>query len=264
MRLTVLGSSSAGNAMIVQSGETTVLIDCGFSAKELSKRILEVGVDPTRLSGIVITHEHSDHIKGLSVLARATGVPVFISAAVRDSIDFGEKKEEINFADPVSSSCPFIIGDIEFYPFSLPHDAIDPLAYTFKANGVKAGIVTDLGYYSKLVAQCLRGCDCIIIEANHDIEMLKIGPYPWALKQRVLSRHGHVSNDELARFLREDFDGQAEHLILAHLSRTNNHPDIARLVALEALESRVSLFFRNTESRVKMAKHNGPMDWIEL
>ena len=124
--------------------------------------------------------------------------------------------------------------------------------------------MTDLGYYTQLVAECLRGCDCIVIEANHDIEMLKIGPYPWALKQRVLSRQGHVSNDELARFMREDFDGQAEHLILAHLSMTNNHPDIARLAVLQALDSRGSLFFRNAEQRVRMAFHNRPIDWIEL
>src|SRR5581483_3668996 len=264
MRLTVLGSSSAGNAMVVQSGETTVLIDCGFSAKEMNKRMLQMEIDPTRLAGIIITHEHNDHIKGLSVMSRAIGCPVYISAAVRDALDFGDKKAEINFADPISSSNPFFIGDIEFYPFSLPHDAIDPMAFTFKAGGVKAGIVTDLGYYTQLVAECLRGCDCIIIEANHDIEMLKIGPYPWALKQRVLSRQGHVSNEELARFLREDFDGQAEHLILAHLSRTNNHPDIARLAAIEALEARGTLFFRNAEGRVKMAKHDRPIDWIEL
>src|SRR5882757_9032317 len=152
MRLTVLGSSSAGNSMIVQSGDTTVLIDCGFSAKELNKRILAVGADPTKLSGIVITHEHSDHIKGLSVLARSTGTPVYMSAAVRDHVDFGPSKDQIKFADPISSSNPFCIGEIEFYPFSLPHDAIDPMAYTFKANGIKAGIVTDLGYYTQLVA----------------------------------------------------------------------------------------------------------------
>ena len=263
MRLTVLGSSSAGNSMIVQSGDTTVLIDCGFSAKELNKRILAVGADPTRLSGIVITHEHSDHIKGLSVLARSTGTPVYMSAAVRDAVDFGPNKADVTFADPVSSSNPFQIGEIEFYPFSLPHDAIDPFAYTFKSNGVKAGIVTDLGYYTQLVAECLRGCDCIVIEANHDIEMLKIGPYPWSLKQRVLSRQGHVSNDELARFMREDFDGHAQHLILAHLSRTNNHPDIARLAVLQALDER-GLFFQNAEARVRMALHDRPIDWIEL
>lgn len=264
MRLTVLGSSSAGNATLVQSGETAVLIDCGFSAKEMNRRLMAVGQDPTRLSGIVITHEHSDHIKGVSVLARATGVPVYISPIVREVVDFGANGHEIKFAEPLASSQPFEIGAITFYPFSVPHDAVDPFAFTFQAEGIKAAIVTDLGYYTQLVAEYLRGCHCIIIESNHDLEMLKIGPYPWSLKQRVMSRQGHVSNDELARFLREDFDGTAEHLILAHLSRTTNHPDIARLTALQALEARGPLFFRDAEQRLKLARHDRPMEWLEL
>ena len=264
MRLTVLGSSSAGNSVLIQSGETSVLVDCGFSAKEMNRRLLAVGADPTRLSGIVITHEHSDHIKGVSVLARATGTPVYLSAAVRDIFDFGPGRGEINFADPITSSQPFQIGALDFYPFSVPHDAVDPFAFTVRAAGVKAACVTDLGYYTQLVAECLRDCDCIVIESNHDLEMLRIGPYPWVLKQRVMSRQGHVSNDELARFLREDFDGKAEHLILAHLSRTTNHPDIARLSALHALESRGTLFFRDAEKRLKLARHDRPIDWIEL
>ncbi len=129
---------------------------------------------------------------------------------------------------------------------------------------MKIAYATDLGYIPQLVAQHLRGADAIILEANHDLEMLKNGPYPWALKQRVMSRHGHLSNDEMARFLNEDFDGRAEHIVLMHLSRTNNHPELARLVALQALDGRGPQFTRDLGRRLKLARHDQPGEWIEL
>jgi phosphoribosyl 1,2-cyclic phosphodiesterase len=139
------------------------------------------------------------------------------------------------------------------------------MAFTVEANGVKMGIAVDLGYINSLAAAALRGSDLLIIEANHEVEMLRACAfYPWTLKQRIMSRQGHTSNDEMARFLREDFDDKAEHIVLAHLSRNTNHPAIARLAAIQALEARSPLFSANAEKRVKIAGYDGPSDWIEL
>ena len=127
------------------------------------------------------------------------------------------------------------VGDIEITPFSIPHDAVDPVAFTFEAEGLKIGLVTDLGYVPEIVKQRVRGCHCLILESNHDVEMLKIGPYPWHVKQRVMGRQGHLSNRATGDFLTGDYDGEAQVLVLAHLSENNNHPEIARLNAQEAL-----------------------------
>jgi phosphoribosyl 1,2-cyclic phosphodiesterase len=132
----------------------------------------------------------------------------------------------------------FTVGDIEIAPFSVPHDAADPVAFTLEAEGIRLGLVTDLGYIPELVKRHVRGCHCLVFESNHDLDMLKVGPYPWYVKQRVMSRHGHLSNRATGEFLSEDFDGTAQVLILAHLSQTNNHPELARLSAEEALSLR--------------------------
>jgi phosphoribosyl 1,2-cyclic phosphodiesterase len=132
----------------------------------------------------------------------------------------------------------FIVGDIEVAPFSIPHDAMDPVAFTLESGGIKIAVVTDLGYVHEVVKQRVKGCQCLIFESNHDLDMLKVGPYPWHVKQRVMSRHGHLSNMATAGFLMEDFDGAAQVLVLAHLSETNNHPEIARLTAEQALAER--------------------------
>ena len=134
----------------------------------------------------------------------------------------------------------------------------------FRSNGVKAGVVTDLGYITQLAAERLRGCDFILIESNHDLDMLKIGPYPWAVKQRIASRLGNLSNDETSRWMREDFDGQARFLVLAHLSRRCNHPELARLAALRALRSRGPAFCPDAEKRVKVASHDRASEWFEF
>ena len=264
MRLIVLGSGSTGNVLLIESGGTRVLVDAGLTAKETARRMAAAGLDPTRLDGIVITHEHSDHIKGAAVLSKTTGAPVFISAAARSLSNFPKGGEGIVWGERVSSSEPFEIGSLELHPFGIPHDGADTFALTVKSNGVKAGVVTDLGYITQLVAERLRGCDFILIESNHDLDMLKIGPYPWAVKQRIASRLGHLSNDETSRWLREDFDGQAQFLVLAHLSRRCNHPELARLAALRALRSRGPSFFPGAETRVKVAGHDRASDWFEF
>ena len=264
MRLIILGSGSSGNALYIESGATSVLVDAGLSAKETARRLSEAGIDSAKLTAIVVTHEHADHVKGVRVMSKTVDVPVFISDATRDECRFAGDGLGMHWGERISSSHSFQIGSLDFHPFTIPHDGIDTFAFTVESEGVKVGIVTDLGYITQLVAERLRGCNFIVIESNHDKDMLKVGPYPWPLKQRIASNSGHLSNDETARWLREDFDGRAEYIVLAHLSRQCNHPELARLCALQALATHGSLFFPDAERRVKIAQQDRPTEWFEL
>ncbi|HST22520.1 MAG TPA: MBL fold metallo-hydrolase [Blastocatellia bacterium] len=264
MRLIILGSGSSGNVLYIESGATSVLVDTGLSAKETARRMTEAGLDAARLSAIVVTHEHSDHVKGVRVMSKTANVPVYISDATRQECRFPAAGNGIHWGEAISSSRPFQIGSLDFHPFTIPHDGVDTFAFTVEAAGVKIGIVTDLGYITQLVAERLRGSDFVMIESNHDLDMLKVGPYPWPLKQRIASNTGHLSNDETARWIREDFDGRAQFLVLAHLSRQCNHPELARLSAIQALDVHGSLFYPNAEHRVKVAYPDRSTEWFEL
>lgn len=265
MRICILGSGSSGNATLIVAGETRVLIDCGLSARETVKRIHAVGEDPGRLDGVVISHEHGDHARGLSALSKTLNVPVYISSAALDACNLGEKASQIRRGAEIKSSEDFEIGALRIRPFAIPHDAADPMAFTVEAAGTKMGIAVDLGHINQLAADRFRGCDALILEANHEIEMLRACTfYPWSVKQRIMGREGHTSNDEMARFLQEDFDNRAEHIVLAHLSRNTNHPEVARLAAIQAIEARAPLFSANAAKRVRIARHDGPSEWIEL
>jgi len=264
MRLIVLGSGSSGNVLYIESGATSVLVDCGLSAKETARRMTEAGLDPTKLSGIVLTHEHTDHMKGTRVFASTAEVPVYMSEATRAECKFPDDGGKIPWGQTIASSEPFDIGCLNFYPFTIPHDGVDTFAFTVESAGVKVGAVTDLGYITQLVAEQLRGSRLVLIESNHDRDMLKVAPYPWSVKQRIASNVGHLSNDETARWIRHDFDGQAEYLVLAHLSRHCNHPELARLSALQALDYHGSLFFPRAEQRVRIAPPDRASEWFQL
>jgi phosphoribosyl 1,2-cyclic phosphodiesterase len=235
VRVCVLGSGSRGNCTLVSTERTRVLVDAGFSKRETFRRLAEVGERTEGFDALVISHEHSDHINGLRGLALALKIPVYISAATREIIRWDPR---LNAFEEFSAGSKFSIGDIEILPFSVPHDAVDPVAFRIEAQGIRVGIVTDLGYIPEVVKQRVHGCHCLVFESNHDLEMLKVGPYPWHVKQRVMSRHGHLSNKATADFLGGDFDGAAQVLVLAHLSENNNHPEIARMSAEQALTSR--------------------------
>lgn len=237
VRTCVLGSGSRGNSTLVATERTRLLIDAGFSKKETYKRLRAVGETAGGFDALVVSHEHSDHINGLGSLALDLKVPIYISAATRDVIRWDPR---INSFGEFSAGTKFTIGDFEITPFSIPHDAADAVAFTFEAQGIKVGVVTDLGYIPEVVKQRVQGCHCLVFESNHDLEMLKVGPYPWYVKQRVMGRHGHLSNLATAEFLGVDFDpsGDGQVLVLAHLSENNNHPEIARLSAEEALTRR--------------------------
>jgi phosphoribosyl 1,2-cyclic phosphodiesterase len=247
---TVLGSGSSGNTTLVSAGDTHILVDIGLSGKETVRRLAECGLRPEQISAIVVSHEHGDHCRGIAPFAKHLEVPVFITDAAYEAAELGIEDRK---RQRVESGCPFEIRGIEFTPFAVPHDAADPLAFCIEKDGVKIAIVMDLGYMSGLVVERLRGCDAIILESNHDINMLKVGPYPWALKQRVMSRRGHLSNDTVAEFLLDGFDGKARHMILAHLSEKNNLPELALLSARRALEERSSLLTGQTRFHLSFA-----------
>jgi len=266
--ITVLASGSRGNATLVASSRTRILVDAGLSCKETFKRLRAAGEEPERLDAILISHEHSDHVYGLPVLARKLKLPVYMTGACNDEWgrsfhDAEERKRQTNLdqLELFASGRSFQIGDIQVTPFTIPHDAADPVAFTFRMEGVKVSVITDLGYMAANVKEHLRGSDVLMIESNHDLEMLRGGPYPWSVKQRVMSRVGHLSNAALAEFFSSGYDGSASTVILAHLSEQNNHPELARGAAEGALEPRRSLL---TSNRVLLAQQDTPLEPVRL
>lgn len=235
VRICVLGSGSRGNSTWIATERTRLLVDAGFSKKETCARLGAVGERLELCDALLISHEHVDHVSGLRKLVLDLNAPIWISGATRDAIHWDRR---IRSFEIFSVGRKFVVGDFEVTPFSIPHDAVEPVAFTFQAQGIKVGVVTDLGCIPELVKHHVRGCHCLVWESNHDLDMLKVGPYPWFVKQRVMSRHGHLSNYATAQFLSEEYDGAAQVLVLAHLSETNNHPEIARMTAQEALSHR--------------------------
>ena len=330
VRFTVLASGSKGNATVLSGGRTRILVDCGLSCRELFRRMKLVGEEPESLDAIVITHEHMDHINGLSVTARKLGIPVYFTEGThrawmrwltpRRQMTYAqwlencrkqaaERQAEVDAAssegapddlesesesevqplaalpDPAADDQPsnrppsrkqdptwlpaveyfkagepFEIGDIAVSPFTIPHDAADPVGFVFRTEGVRMALATDLGYIPPNVKAQLQGVDLLLLESNHDTEMLRDGPYPWAVKQRVLSRVGHLSNEAAADFLENGYDGQAAYVILAHLSESNNLPELARVTAERALRGRASLL----ANRLLLAAQHEPISGINL
>jgi phosphoribosyl 1,2-cyclic phosphodiesterase len=263
--VSVLASGSRGNSAIVASSRAKILVDAGISCRETVKRMRAAGDDPRTLSAILITHEHSDHIYGLAVLARKFRVPVFMTGAThqawaRSLRDDAGESPQLARLEIFSAGRSFQVGDIAVTPFTIPHDAADPVGLTFRAEGLKVGIATDLGYMPPNVCDRLRGCDVLVVESNHDLEMLRVGPYPWSVKQRVGSPTGHLSNDKLAKFFSAEYDGSASYIVLAHISEQNNHPELARGTAEKALGLRQTLL----HNRVMLAKQSESMEAIQL
>jgi phosphoribosyl 1,2-cyclic phosphodiesterase len=263
--LSLLASGSRANCALVASSTTRILIDAGLSCRETLKRLRALGEKPEQLSAILITHEHSDHVAGLQRLASKLNVPVFLTEPThrewgRAMRDEESKVPELPKLERFASGSGFQVGDIEIKPFTIPHDAVDPVGFTFRAEGVKIGFATDLGYMPVSVRHHLRGCDVLVIESNHDLEKLRTGPYPWSVKQRVMSRVGHLSNDALAEFFSNDYDGGAAYVVLAHLSEQNNHPEIARAAAEHALRERQGLW----QNRVLLASQSDVLEPIRL
>jgi phosphoribosyl 1,2-cyclic phosphodiesterase len=252
--VSLLASGSRGNCAFVASARTKILVDAGISCRETCKRLKALGEEAQSLSAILITHEHSDHVYGLAALAKKLRLPVFMTAAThrawaRDLRTVNGERPHLEKLERFEPGHSFQVGDIEVKPFTIPHDAADPVGFTFRVEGAKVSIATDLGYLPANVRDHLRGSDILVMESNHDVEMLRVGSYPWSVKQRVASNVGHLSNAKLAQFFARDYDNSAAFVVLAHLSEQNNHPEIARREAEQALALRGGLF----QNRVMVA-----------
>jgi phosphoribosyl 1,2-cyclic phosphodiesterase len=221
----VLASGSSGNSALVSTGSTRLLVDAGLSRRELINRLAAVGEPFERIDAILISHEHSDHVSGLPVIAKTLDVPVYLTHLAAPAISWNGYQPK---TEAFQAGMRLAIGDLEVDTFTIPHDAADPVGFCFRSQGLKIGLVTDLGYIPESIRFHLRGADLLVLESNHDLEMLKVGPYPWAVKQRVMSRNGHLSNDAVSDFIGSDLDGSVRTLVLGHLSEHNNHPEIAR------------------------------------
>ena len=224
MRLWVLGSGSKGNAVLLECGETRVLVDAGFSARMIGARLRSIGVAPESVDALVLTHEHSDHVRGVEVAVRQWGWPVFGTPGTLAAL--------AGLPSPATTLAPdarIVIGQIALEPVRTSHDAAEPVAYvaTSSCSGMRAAIVTDLGVVTPGVAAAVRHADVLVLESNHDEQMLRDGPYPYHLKRRIAGDHGHLSNTAAARLACEAVHRGLQHLVLAHLSETNNTPGVA-------------------------------------
>lgn len=224
MRFASLGSGSHGNATLVEAGATRLMIDCGFSCKETEKRLQQLEVAPDSIDAILVTHEHSDHIAGVARYSRRHGTPVWMTPGT-EAMHQGGDVAEMNL---FSSHQSFCIGDVTIQPFPVPHDAREPCQFVFSDGRHRLGLLTDTGSITRHMVEALEGVDALILEFNHDPDMLADGPYPPGLKARVGGDYGHLSNGQAADLLGRLDLGRLKLLVAAHLSEKNNHPDLAR------------------------------------
>lgn len=234
MNVSLLASGSSGNAIYVHAGATRVLVDAGLTGKQVENRLGAIGVDPGALQGIVVSHEHSDHIKGVGVLARRYRIPVLMTQGTLDaSKETFRGTERIRVFD---NDAAFDFGDLSFQAFAISHDAADPVNFLISDGESQVGIATDMGVVTQLVYQRLKAADLVVMEANYDREMLINGPYPWDLKKRIRSRHGHLSNNRAAEALGNLAAAGVKQAVLAHLSEKNNRPALAKQTCCDYLK----------------------------
>ena len=226
VKLTILGSGSAGNCAYIETAEARILVDAGFSTRQIRKRLATIGRAPENLTGILITHEHSDHITGLTVLAAKLQIPVYCNRLTREAI-------EATVESPMpfrvfETGSRFAVGDVEVETFSVPHDAYDPVGFLIHTHAGRIGFLTDLGYATKLIIQRVRTANVLLLETNHDLKLLQEDRHrPWSVKQRILSRHGHLSNDAAAEVAEQIVSADLNRVYLGHLSSDCNRPELA-------------------------------------
>jgi phosphoribosyl 1,2-cyclic phosphodiesterase len=236
MRFASLGSGSQGNALVVEVARTCLMLDCGFSLRETVSRLARVGLEPSDLRGIIVTHEHADHGEGVFAFARRFAVPVWLThgtlVALRETLADADEECSFNLID---SQCSFPVDDLLVQPFTVPHDAREPVQYVLSDGASRLGVLTDTGCSTAHIESNLSGCDALVLECNYDSNMLASGPYPAALKMRIASRLGHLDNRTSGEILAALDRSRLKHVIAAHLSQTNNTPDLARAALAEAL-----------------------------
>jgi len=257
MRVSVLGSGSAGNATCVEADGTRVLLDAGFSCRELAARLRAVGVEPHRIDAVVITHEHADHIKGAALFSRTYKVPVYCAPETFRAASLDRQGVQAHV--PVEGGAPFAVGGLRLLPFRVPHDAVETLGFAIESNGSRVGYATDLGHWPGAVREAIRDCDLLVLESNHDVDMVRRGPYPEIVKDRVLGRHGHLDNGTAAMLACAACTDRTARLVLAHLSRTNNRPDLA----LRATREEFDRAGRRMPA-LHAADQDAPSPWFEI
>lgn len=232
MRFASLGSGSQGNALVVEAGGTRLLLDCGFGLAATAARLARLGLVPGDLAGIVVTHEHDDHIGGVARLARRHGIPVWLTPGTLAG--FEALFAGVAHISMIRNYEAFAVGDVQVQPFPVPHDAREPAQYVFSDGASRLGVLTDVGCSTRHIEAMLSGCDALVLECNHDAEMLRTSSYPQKLRERIAGRFGHLDNGAAADLLRSLDNGKLKHLVAAHLSQENNRPDLAR-AALSAV-----------------------------
>ena len=233
VRVVPLGSGSSGNATLIEYGSCRILIDAGLSARDLGLRLESIGCPPASLTAILLTHEHHDHARGVERFSKRHNLPVFCSAETLEAANLSPRHLAAWHALPLGRALD--LGGVVVEPFPVPHDAALPVGFIIRAGGLRIGVATDIGHATTLVIERLRGCNVLMVEANHDDAMLIHGPYPWSLKQRVGGRMGHLSNDEAAQLLAQVAGDQCRAVVLAHLSDKNNEAALARRTVARAL-----------------------------
>ena len=226
-------SGSSGNSTLISDGRTHILTDCGMSGAKLKDALKKIGIAPESLSALLITHEHIDHVKGAGVIARRYGLPVYGTEKTLMKMDCGPIAE--NLLNVITPNTDFEIGDIGICPFSIPHDAADPVGYCYFAENEKYSLATDIGHMNDYIFNHISGSRAVLLESNHDVEMLQFGSYPYPLKRRILSDFGHLSNENAAKCAAMLLKSGTERIALGHLSQENNRPEIAMLEAHNAL-----------------------------
>lgn len=230
MRLCSIASGSSGNCIYVGSNDTHILVDAGISCKRIEEGLKKAELTGKDISGLFITHEHSDHIQGIGVLARKFGIPVYATKGTIDGILHGAKNLgaiDTGLFHEVSVDEDLQLGDMTIHPFRISHDAKEPCGYRFECEGSKAAVATDMGTFNPYIVENLQGLNAVLLEANHDVRMLQAGPYTYALKQRILSDRGHLSNDNTGLLLNKILHDDLKHILLGHLSKENNMPELA-------------------------------------
>lgn len=263
LQFTVLASGSTGNATIVNNGEQMFMVDAGLSVKKLEELMLERGVGGHQVEGLFVTHEHSDHIKGLGAFARKHNLTVYANEATWGAMErhVGKIAPEKRVVIQTGEALTFGSMEIQSYPIS--HDAVEPVGYTFTYNGEKLALATDLGYMSDKVKKHLIDSDVLVLESNHDTEMLRMGRYPWNIKRRILSDVGHLSNVAAGEALCELLTDRTKRVYLAHLSLDHNMMDLAMLTVNSILENN-GIFYRKDEHPLRPTYHDRPTPWDEV
>lgn len=229
MRLCSIASGSSGNCTYVGSDTTHFLVDAGISAKRIEEGLKKLDLSVKDLDGILITHEHTDHTAGLAVLCKKYAIPLYTTEGTKSGILNGKAKSypDEDLFITVKADESFSVKDLIINPMQISHDALEPVGYRFKYGKVKAAVCTDIGYFNDYTVECLKDLDALLIEANHDVNMLQVGPYPYYLKQRILSNHGHLSNENAGRLLDRIMNEKLKCILLGHLSKDNNLPELA-------------------------------------